>query len=170
MGADGLSLYVPAQHRVALLAICPELAAVKVGVAVRALRSHVAEYRLGVAVDAIHFGVHSPQRIACLFVIEFRHRTDGLPTGQRVAVLTRNCQRPVRAACLLRGWAGILRRCRHSGRQHHENNETEHCPRSRHLPRYTPARSCDLLDLSYRLARCCGTMTCTEGQKKVHVS
>lgn len=107
--ADGLDLHVPAQHRVALLAISPELAAMKVGVAIRTLRADVAEYGFGVAINAFHLRVHSSQRVARLVVIEFRHCADGLPARQRVAILAWHRQRTVGAARLLRCRAGSLR-------------------------------------------------------------
>ena len=96
----------PALHRVALLALCAELAAVNIGMAVRALRSHVGEHQARVTQAALHGFVHAAQWIARLVMIEFRKIADGLPAGEGVTILTSLVQRAVRAA---RG-AALLRR------------------------------------------------------------
>lgn len=96
----GLQRYIPAHHAVALLAIPAELASVDIGMAVRAARAHVAEYRFGMALDAIDLRVHAAQRIAGCVVVELRDRADRLPARLCVAILAGNCQRPVRTARL----------------------------------------------------------------------
>jgi hypothetical protein len=79
--------HVPAQHAVALGAIRTELPAVNVGMAVGTLRAYIAEHRLRMALDALHFHVHATEGIAGLVVVELRNGADGLPTRLRVAIL-----------------------------------------------------------------------------------
>jgi len=67
---------IPALHRVALRAIRAHLSLVHVGMAILAVLPHIRENRLHMALRALHFFVHAPQR-------------------GRVTVLTRNCQRLV---------------------------------------------------------------------------
>jgi len=98
--AHRLKRDIPADHTVTLLAIRAKLPAVNVCVAVCALRAYVAEYRFGVALNAIHLCVHASQGVARFIVVEFWNRADRLPTGLRMAILTRNRKRTVRAARL----------------------------------------------------------------------
>jgi hypothetical protein len=90
VSAYGLQGYIPTDHAMALLAIRAELPPMNVGVAIGTLRAHVAEYRLCMALDAIDFGMHTPQGVAGRIVVEFRDRADRLPTRLCVAVLARN--------------------------------------------------------------------------------
>jgi len=107
---------IPPLHGVALLAIRSHLPTMNIRVTIRAVLSHIREYRLYMALHALHFFVHSPQRIICLVVVEFRDSPDGTPTRRRVTVLARNCQRAVRAArCLFLGVAVIY--CGNMSRQ-----------------------------------------------------
>lgn len=71
-----------------------------VGVAVGTLRAYVAKYRLGVALDAIYFCVHAPQRIAGRIVVEFRDGADRFPTRLCMAILAWDGERAVGAARL----------------------------------------------------------------------
>lgn len=82
----------PALYAVALFAIGPKLAPVKVGVAIRAALPHIGEYRLDVALRTRHAFVHAAQRIAGLVVIELWDRTDRLPPGSCMTVLTGQVQ------------------------------------------------------------------------------
>lgn len=89
---------VPPFYRVALFAVGSHLAAMDVGVAVRAVRSCVREDRLGVALSTGNALVQTSQRIAGLIVIELRHRTNGLPAHRSVAILAGDAEASVRAA------------------------------------------------------------------------
>ena len=54
---------------------------------------------LGVALTALHLGVHSLERVIGLaVVVELRRRAQRLPADGRVAVAASDIQRPVRAA------------------------------------------------------------------------
>jgi hypothetical protein len=83
-------------------------------VAVRALRSYIAEDRLGVALRATHAFVHAAQRIFRCVVIEFRNSSDGLPSTQGVAVLTWNAEAPMGAS---RGRGRLRLTACHASRQ-----------------------------------------------------
>lgn len=96
---DLLNRNLPSADRVALLAIRSQLPLVNVRVTVLASLSDAAEYHLDVTLDAAYRLVHAAQRISRLVVIEFRDRADRLPPRRGVAVLTRQVQIPVRAAC-----------------------------------------------------------------------
>ena len=78
---DLLNGDIPALHGMALLAVRTHLALVEVGVAVRAFFPHVGKHRLHVALCASHTFMHSAQRILRCVVIEFRNRADRLPTA-----------------------------------------------------------------------------------------
>lgn len=84
---DFLRGYLPALHRVALLAIGAELAPVNVSVAIRAMGAHVLEHHRRVALGAAHFLVHAAQRIPCLVVIELGHGPDRFPACVSMTVL-----------------------------------------------------------------------------------
>ena len=83
---------VPSLYGVALLAIRTHLAAVNVGVTVRAILSDACKNRLAMALDALHLLVHATQRIVGLVVVKLGNRTDRAPGGSRVAVLARHGQ------------------------------------------------------------------------------
>lgn len=83
---------IPSLDGMALLAVCPHLPLVDVGVTVGALRTHIAEDRLGMTLRATHAFVHAAQRIFRGVVIELRNSADRLPSAQRVAVLTGNAK------------------------------------------------------------------------------
>ena len=94
----GLQRDLPAFYCVALLALCAELPAVNIGMAVRTLRAHVGEDQTCVTQPALHRFVHAAQWIARLVMVEFRKIADGLPTGESVTILASLIQRAVRAA------------------------------------------------------------------------
>ena len=98
MLVDLLDRNIPALHRVALLAVCSHLPLVDVGVAIGALRTHIREDGLGMALRAAHAFVHAAQRIFRGVVIELRNSPDGLPPAQGVTVLAGNAEASVRAA------------------------------------------------------------------------
>jgi len=89
---------IPSLDGMALLAVCPHLPLVDVGVTVGALRTHIAEDRLGMTLRATHAFVHAAQRIFRGVVIEFRNSADRLPAANGVAVLTRNAEASVRTS------------------------------------------------------------------------
>ena len=93
---------VPALHRVTPLAIRAELAAVNIGVAIRAARAHIREYEIRVAERALNFLMHAAQRVARVVVIELGDASDRFPAGARVAVLARNADGAVRIPADLR--------------------------------------------------------------------
>lgn len=80
----------------AALAIGPELAAMNVGVAIGASGADVLEIQIGVALGASHLGMHAPQRVAGLVVIELRVGADGFPARVGVALLAGNRNGAVR--------------------------------------------------------------------------
>ena len=87
---------VPALHRVTLRAIGPHLALVYVFVAVLTVFPNVGENGLYVTLCALHFFVHSAQRVLRFIVIEFRNGSDRSPGRCRVTVFARNRQRAMR--------------------------------------------------------------------------
>lgn len=89
---------IPAIHRVALLAICAELASVNIGVAVGAFRADVLKIQVGMALRACHSGVFPAKGIPGLIVVKFRDAADRFPAGGRVAVFARDCDGAVRVA------------------------------------------------------------------------
>ena len=88
----------PSFHRMALLAVGSELAFVNVGMAIRALGSHVRKHRLGMALGARYALVHAAEGKLGQVVIELRNAADRFPARRGVAVLTRHVQVAVRAA------------------------------------------------------------------------
>ena len=94
---------LPSANRVALLAVCSQLALVNVGMAVLTALSDVGEYRLDVTLRTRDGRMHAPQGIFRLVMIEFRNGADGLPRIRRVTVLARHVEIPVRAVCAPRG-------------------------------------------------------------------
>ena len=89
---------IPSLHGVALGAIRAHLAAMNIGMAIGAVLADIREYRLNVARDAFHFFVHPAQGIAGFVVIEFRNSAYRTPGRCGVAVLARNGQRTMRIA------------------------------------------------------------------------
>jgi hypothetical protein len=88
MVANCRNRHVPPADRVAVLAIGSELAAVQVGVTLRALGRRLGEDHVGVTTGAIHGMVQAQQRVARLPVmIEFRLFADRLPGGGGMALI-----------------------------------------------------------------------------------
>lgn len=118
---DFLSVHIPAFDGVALLAIGAELAPMDIGVAIRAFHTDTFEVQADVALRAGNAGVHSPQRVACLIVIEFRDAADWLPVRGGMAVFARDVDGAVRIACV----PGLLRSrsspCHRQKKQRREN-------------------------------------------------
>jgi hypothetical protein len=67
---DFLERDLPSLYCVAVLAVGSELAAMNIGVAVRAVDAYVLEDQAGVALGAGHFLMHAAQRVSRLIVIE----------------------------------------------------------------------------------------------------
>jgi hypothetical protein len=109
---------VPALHGVALRAVRTHLAAVNVCVTIGTIFADVGENRLDVALNALHFFVHAAERIASFAVIEFRRGFDGPPSSSGVAVFARNGKWAVRIAGSLPlwRWVGMGRWLRASSR------------------------------------------------------
>lgn len=122
---DRIGRYLPALYRVTALAVCPELAAVNVGVAVSALRTHTLEHQARMTLGASHLFMHPAQRITGLIVIELRVGTNRLPAGITVTILARNRDRSVRIGHL--GLRSIIGR--------HRSSDTCLCRRSGSLGR-----------------------------------
>lgn len=129
--AYGLHGNRPPRDRVALLALRAHLPAVNVGVTIGALFPDIGEHRLGVTLRARHALVHAAQRIARGVVVELWHIADGLPSGERVAVLARNGERTMRTARARRGPALRLRRHWRSER-HRQQEKQSYCNRRDH--------------------------------------
>jgi hypothetical protein len=89
---------IPSANRVTLCAIRTEFPTVNVRVAIRAIFSNVGEDRFHMTLRALHFFVHTSQRIFRVVMVEFRMRADWPPCRRRMAVFTWDCNRPVRAA------------------------------------------------------------------------
>lgn len=95
---DVLHRNSPPFHVVAVFAVRSKLAAVNVGVAVRAFRAGIAEHQVRVALAARNSFVHPAQGKLRLIVIKFRNVADWLPGGEGMAVLAGEIQVAVRAA------------------------------------------------------------------------
>jgi hypothetical protein len=104
---DLLQINVPALHRMTLFTVSAKLTTMNIRMAVSTAAANIAEHHLGVALRARHFLVHATKRKLRLVVVKFRKWANGLPSGSRVTILTRNVQIPVRAAR-----DGLLRRSR----------------------------------------------------------
>lgn len=92
---------LPAENSVALRAVGPKLAAMNVGVAIRAILADVGENRFRMAARAGHLLVHASQRIPRGVMVEFRNGANGSPAGIRVAVFTGNIEGTVRTPAWL---------------------------------------------------------------------
>lgn len=106
---------IPTLNGVALRAIRSHLAAVNIRVAVGTVTADVRENWLNVTLDAFHFFVHAAQGIARFVVIEFRDSAYWAPSGSGVAVLARNGKGTMRVASglFLRISGGMDRRRHH---------------------------------------------------------
>lgn len=122
---------LPAAHRVALLAVGAQSPAVNVCVTVLTSLSDIREDRLDVTLDASYRRVHAAQRILRLIVIEFRNRTNRLPCGRCMAILTRDVQISVGT---VRAFIGLPQNAsRNSGkRQQQYKNELTCAPSPKH--------------------------------------
>jgi hypothetical protein len=83
---------IPTLHGMALRAVRTHLAAVDVGVAIGAVLAHVGEYGFYVALRALHFFMQAAEGVFRFVVIEFRDRADGPPARRGVTIFARNVQ------------------------------------------------------------------------------
>ena len=113
---------IPALHGVALCAVRAHLSSMDVVVAVLAILAHVGEDWFHVALCALHFFVHAPQRISGLVVIELGNRLDGPPGRGGMAVLARDRERAVRTARRA-SFLGRKRAAYRPGKQQHPKHE-----------------------------------------------
>ncbi len=104
---------IPALNRVTLRAVRAHLAAVNIGVAIRAIFADVREHRFDVALDAVHFFVQAAQRVFRFVVIEFRRGADGAPARGSMATFAGDTEWAMRiAGGLFLSSGRRLRRCR----------------------------------------------------------
>jgi len=89
---------IPALYGVALRAIRAHLAAVNVCVAIGAVFPYIGKDGFGVALHALHFFVHAAKGVLGFVVIEFGDRANRPPTGGGMAIFAWNGERSVRAA------------------------------------------------------------------------
>jgi len=87
----------PPPHRMAVLAGGPHLAAMNVGMTIRALLAHLREDFADMALAASYLCVHGPQRVFCFgVVIELRLGPDRLPAHRGMAAFARDGEAAVR--------------------------------------------------------------------------
>lgn len=100
MFSDRLHPVLPAANRMAIFALGTELAAMYVGVTIRAFRAGVAENQLRVAQPALHLFVHASQwKTGFVVVIKLRNGPYRRPTRRSVTTAAgRLQQRPMRVA------------------------------------------------------------------------
>jgi hypothetical protein len=96
MIADLLTGSEPALHDMALGAIRAKLTQMNVGMTIGAILADVGEDRVRMTLRARNSFVHAAERISSLIVIEFGDGANRSPTGSRMAILARNCQRAMR--------------------------------------------------------------------------
>ena len=82
--------HLPAFYGMAVFAVGPELTAVEVGMAVRAMRAYIMENKRSVALGTANIFMHAAKGITGLVVIELGDGPDWLPTRVGMAVLARN--------------------------------------------------------------------------------
>ena len=138
---DLLHADIPALNGVTLHTVRAHPSLVHVAMTVLAILPDIRENRLHVAPRALHFFMHTTQRIPSAVVIEFWVRLDRAPRGHPVAILARDGERrPVRIARSrlhltdrLGSLGGLrtLRRCvsRTVEGQQSPQNELERCQR-----------------------------------------
>lgn len=131
---DHIEGYIPALDGVTLLAVGPHLATMNIGVAVGAMGADIAEHEADVTLDAGDFLVHAAQWITGLIVIKLGQGANGLPTGKRVAILTRHGHAAVRVSHLcVRGIPGLAWGIDRALRQHPQQ-ERQQTDQSRKEP------------------------------------
>ena len=96
-----LDRHLPSENRMALCAVCAELSAVNVRMAIGAVLSNVGENRFCVASRAGNFFVHAAKGVFRSVVVEFGYGANGGPACVRVAILARNVEGTVRTPARL---------------------------------------------------------------------
>jgi len=86
---DRIQRNLPAQHGMALCAVCAEFSAMDVGVAIGAVLTNVCKDRFYVTLGAGHLFVHSAKQISRFIVVEFGDRLYWTPVRIGVAILAR---------------------------------------------------------------------------------
>lgn len=85
---DRLDIDLPPFDGVTRIAICAELPAVEVGVAIRTPGADLGKNQAGVALTTTDIHVHAMERISGLVVVEFGNSPERRPRGVCMAVLT----------------------------------------------------------------------------------
>jgi len=93
---DLLGGQIPTLDGVALRAIRAHLATVNISVAISAVLANIGERRLNMTLHAVHFFVEAAQGIIRFVVIEFGNGADGAPARGSVAIFAGNIQGAVR--------------------------------------------------------------------------
>jgi len=102
----------PSPHRVAVLASGAKLAAVNVGMTIRALLAHLREDFADVALAASYIGVHGAERVFRFgVVIELRLGADRLPAHRGMATFAGDRKWPMRVLGLLFGRLRAKQHC-----------------------------------------------------------
>ena len=122
---NSLQNNVPPFDRMALFAIGAHLSPVNVGVAVCAIRAHVGEHRLGMALRASHSLVQAAQRVLGLIMVELGDRANRLPAHRGVAVLAGDVQVAVGAP---RNRARFLSEARQAETNHPYGGQSQQQP------------------------------------------
>jgi hypothetical protein len=133
---NGLHRHVPTAHCVALGTIGPELTAMNIGVAVRAVLADIGEDGPDVALRAVNFFVHSAKRISRGVVVEFWDRANRGPACARVTVLAGYRKGSMRTPA---GLLLCIRRADESKCQHKERHPRADLERSKN--HYSPPKS-----------------------------
>jgi len=89
---------IPTLDRVTLRAVRTHLSLVDVSMTILTELADLGEYRLGVALCALHLFVHAAKRIRRLVMIELRNGANRTPPCRGMAVLTGNRERAMRAS------------------------------------------------------------------------
>jgi len=102
-----------------------------VGVTIRAPSADVAEYQLGVALDAFHLDVHAAQGISGLpVVIELGDCADRFPACLCVAIFAGDSEGTVRTTRVGIGHTTILPKRRSLNQEREQHSQRQHYPLS----------------------------------------
>jgi hypothetical protein len=124
---DSLQNDIPAFDGMTLFAISSHLAAMNIGVTVRAIGTGVGEDGLGMTLCAGYAFVQTAQRISGLVVIKLGDSANGFPTRGGVAVLTRDIQVAMGTAGDRRSGLTIERTATAARKQTHGSPAKDHC-------------------------------------------
>ena len=101
MRVDGLERNLPSTYAVAEIALSSVFSAMKIGVTILAIASHVREDWIEVTLLATNRCMQTSQWIFCFVVIKRGLAADRLPGGRCMTLFTRNLHRPM--------WTGVGR-------------------------------------------------------------